>query len=100
MLRNVCGCPSGVGKTELSIQYALRHVLTDYRGGVCWLKANNDIALQLQEFVRVQLDQKMPDDLDSAEKLAAYCWKCLDLHLHSDPIEGWAGRKKDVGDFG
>lgn len=35
----------GVGKTELSIQYALRHVLTDYRGGVCWLQANNDIAL-------------------------------------------------------
>ncbi len=78
----------GVGKTELSIQYALRHVLTDYRGGVCWLQANNDIALQLQEFVRVQLDQKMPDDLDSAEKLAAYCWKCLDLHLYS-------GAKKD-----
>ncbi|MCY7334269.1 MAG: tetratricopeptide repeat protein [Pseudanabaena sp. CAN_BIN31] len=78
----------GVGKTELSIQYALRHVLTDYRGGVCWLQANNDIALQLQDFVRVQLDQKMPDDLDSAEKLAAYCWKCLDLYLHS-------GAKKD-----
>jgi hypothetical protein len=83
----------GVGKTELSIQYALRHVLTDYRGGVCWLQANNDIALQLQEFVRVQLDQKMPDDLDSAEKLAAYCWKCLDLHLHSDPKKDEQGKK-------
>ncbi len=96
----------GVGKTELSIQYALRHVLTDYRGGVCWLQANSDIAIKLQDFVRVQLDQKMPDDLDSAEKLAAYCWKCLDLHLHSDAKRDEQEGKRmlvildDVKDYG
>ncbi|WP_103667388.1 hypothetical protein [Pseudanabaena sp. BC1403] len=30
----------GVGKSELALQYALRHLLTDYSGGICWLRGN------------------------------------------------------------
>jgi tetratricopeptide (TPR) repeat protein len=76
----------GVGKTELAIQYALRHLLTDYRGGICWLQANNDIAIQLKDFVRVQLAETIPDDLDTAKKLVDYCWSLLTEHLSADPV--------------
>jgi tetratricopeptide (TPR) repeat protein len=75
----------GVGKTELTIQYALRHLLSDYRGGICWLQANGNLAIQLQDFVRVQLAKAIPDDLGTAENLAAYCWRCLTEHLSSEP---------------
>jgi hypothetical protein len=75
----------GVGKSELALQYALRHLLTDYRGGVCWLQANSDLAIQLKDFVRVQLDRTFPDDLDTVERLTAYCWKCLAEHLSAEP---------------
>ncbi|MFN4834440.1 MAG: hypothetical protein ACK5L1_20110, partial [Pseudanabaena sp.] len=75
----------GVGKTELAIQYALRHLLTDYRGGICWLQANSDIAIQLKDFVRVQLAETIPDDLDTAKKLVDYCWSRLNEHLSTDP---------------
>ncbi|CAN1210632.1 hypothetical protein TUMEXPCC7403_10580 [Tumidithrix helvetica PCC 7403] len=75
----------GVGKSELALQYALRHLLTDYRGGICWLQANSDLAIQLRDFVQVQLDRAFPDDLDTMEKLAAYCWRCLTEHLSADP---------------
>ncbi|MFO0129934.1 MAG: tetratricopeptide repeat protein [Pseudanabaena sp.] len=76
----------GVGKTELAIQYALRHLLTDYRGGICWLQANSDIAIQLKDFVRVQLAETIPDDLDTAKKLVDYCWSRLNEHLSTDPV--------------
>ncbi len=76
----------GVGKTELAIQYALRHLLTDYRGGICWLQANSDIAIQLKDFVRVQLAETIPDDLDTAKKLVDYCWSLLTEHLSADPV--------------
>ncbi len=76
----------GVGKTELAIQYALRHLLSDYRGGICWLQANGDLAIQLQDFVRVQLAKSIPDDLVTAENLAAYCWRCLTEHLSAESV--------------
>ncbi len=75
----------GVGKTELAIQYALRHLLTDYRGGICWLQANSDIAIQLKDFVRVQLAETVPDDLDTVKKLVDYCWSRLTENLIVDP---------------
>ena len=33
----------GVGKSELALQYSLRHLLTDYSGGICWLRANGGL---------------------------------------------------------
>lgn len=67
----------GVGKSELSMQYALRY-LKDYGGGICWLRGNEGtLPTQLQDFVQVQLGEKMPDGLDSGEKLAGYCWRRL-----------------------
>ncbi len=67
----------GIGKSELALQYGLRH-LQDYGGGICWLRANEgNLPTQLQDFVVVQLGEKMPDGLDSGEKLAGYCWARL-----------------------
>ncbi|OYQ63523.1 hypothetical protein B9G53_16505 [Pseudanabaena sp. SR411] len=68
----------GVGKSELALQYALRHLLTDYGGGICWLRGNEGtLPTQLQDFVQVQLGENMPDGLDSGEKLAGHCWRRL-----------------------
>jgi tetratricopeptide (TPR) repeat protein len=68
----------GVGKSELALQYALRHLLTDYSGGIFWLRGNEGtLPTQLQDFVQVQLGEKMPDGLDSGEKLAGHCWRRL-----------------------
>ncbi|NJK60752.1 MAG: hypothetical protein HC918_11600 [Oscillatoriales cyanobacterium SM2_1_8] len=78
----------GVGKTELAIQYALGHVLQEYRGGVCWLQTSSDLALQVKDFVRVQLHEKVPDDLDTGVKIAAYCWKMLADRLANLAGEG------------
>ncbi|PZO38528.1 MAG: tetratricopeptide repeat protein [Pseudanabaena frigida] len=74
----------GVGKSELALQYALRHLLTDYSGGICWLRGNEGtLPTQLQDFVQVQLGETMPDGLDSGEKLAGHCWRRL-----SERVEG------------
>jgi len=71
----------GIGKSELALQYGLRH-LQDYGGGICWLRANEgNLPTQLQDFVVVQLGEKMPDGLDSGEKLAGYCWAQLGKSL-------------------
>ncbi len=74
----------GVGKSELALQYALRHLLTNYSGGICWLSGNEGtLPTQLQDFVQVQLGEKIPDGLDSGEKLAGHCWRRL-----SERVEG------------
>jgi tetratricopeptide (TPR) repeat protein len=74
----------GVGKSELALQYALRNLLTDYSGGICWLRGNEGtLPTQLQDFVQVQLGETMPDGLDSGEKLAGHCWRRL-----SERVEG------------
>ena len=74
----------GVGKSELALQYALRHLLTDYVGGICWLRGHEGtLPTQLQDFVQVQFGETMPDGLDSGEKLAGHCWRRL-----SERVEG------------
>jgi len=87
----------GVGKSELALQYALRHLLTDYSGGICWLRGNEGtLPTQLQDFVQVQLGETMPDGLNSGEKLAGHCWRRLSERV--------AGRMlvvlDDVKDYG
>jgi hypothetical protein len=66
----------GMGKTELAIQYSLKH-RQDYPGGVCWLyPKGSDIGPQITEFVRAQFSQslKIPDGLNLPNQVA-YCWR-------------------------
>ncbi|WP_256871734.1 tetratricopeptide repeat protein [Nostoc sp. TCL26-01] len=64
----------GVGKTELALQYALEKHET-YQGGICWLlPKTGDIALQIVQFARTQLDLKPPEDFDIIAQVQ-YCWR-------------------------
>ena len=40
---------SGIGKTELAIQYAKAN-LNHYTGGICWFFARSDLGVQIVEF--------------------------------------------------
>jgi tetratricopeptide (TPR) repeat protein len=63
----------GVGKTELALQYARRH-LKDYPGGVCWLSARN-LALDIVNFARAHLPNfHIPDGLNTVPEQLQYCW--------------------------
>ena len=65
----------GVGKTELAIQYSLRHLqLKTYSGGICWLRAREeDIGLQIVQFAVTDLDLQPPDNLKLLEQVR-WCW--------------------------
>lgn len=66
----------GMGKTELAIQYSLKH-RQDYLGGVCWLyPKQSDIGIQIIEFARSQFSSviKIPEGLTLANQVA-YCWR-------------------------
>jgi hypothetical protein len=65
----------GVGKTELALQYGLKHLpLGTYPGGVCWLRAREDLGSQIVEFARRQLSLEPPDDLELVGRVE-YCWR-------------------------
>jgi len=66
----------GVGKTELAIQYSLRHLQSHtYPGGICWLRAREeDIGLQIIEFARINFDLQPPEDLDLPGRVR-WCWQ-------------------------
>jgi tetratricopeptide (TPR) repeat protein len=65
----------GIGKTELALQYALKHLeLEDYPGGVCWLRAREDVGLQIVAFARSHLDLSVPEDLELGQQVA-WCWQ-------------------------
>lgn len=63
----------GVGKTELAIQYARKHLKT-YQGGVCWLPAS-DFTLKLVEFARPRFFPNVNFDRYSLQEEVAYCWQ-------------------------
>ncbi|WP_085960673.1 tetratricopeptide repeat protein [Cylindrospermum stagnale] len=67
---------SGVGKTELALQYALHHwEQSTYPGGVCWLRVRNeDVGIQILQFARQELGLQLPEDLDLPAKIN-YCWR-------------------------
>jgi len=68
----VIGMP-GVGKTELVLQYARKHLL-DYQGGICWLQAK-DWTVKLIDFAKVYNPNfDLPNSLRTEGKLAA-CWR-------------------------
>jgi len=72
--RNALAGISGVGKTELAIQYAKAN-LDYYTGGVCWLFARADLGVQIVEFARVYFPNfTIPPKLTPATQVA-YCWQ-------------------------
>ncbi|XHX81247.1 MAG: tetratricopeptide repeat protein [Stenomitos frigidus ULC029] len=65
----------GIGKTELALQYAYKHLeLQTYPGSVCWLKARQEIGTQIVSFAQTQLELVLSDDLELLEKVAV-CWR-------------------------
>ena len=78
----------GIGKTELALQYARRHLQKgSYPGGVCWLRARNeDVLLQFFSFARVNLGLFLPDDLDIQQKID-FCWSKWPI-LPNLPLKG------------
>jgi tetratricopeptide (TPR) repeat protein len=66
---------AGVGKTELAIQYALKH-LNDYPGGVCWLPAKNpDMGIEIVRFARSQFDNLNPPEDWDLKTQVDFCWR-------------------------
>ncbi len=71
----------GVGKTELAIQYAWRHLQgrdvppERLYYGVCWVDARDgDVGIQLVNFARSLLNLNPPEDWDLPTQLK-YCWR-------------------------
>ena len=84
---------SGIGKTELALQYAYNHLaLKTYPGGVCWLRAREDVATQIVSFARTHLDIAPSDDLELAEKVTV-CWqqwRSGDVLIVFDDVQSYA----------
>jgi tetratricopeptide (TPR) repeat protein len=64
----------GIGKSELVLQYAFVHLTTNYPGGICWLKAREDLGLQIVEFARIYANLEPPTDWELVEKVR-WCWQ-------------------------
>jgi tetratricopeptide (TPR) repeat protein len=64
----------GIGKSELALQYAYLHVQSTYPGGVVWLKAREDIGLQILDWARLYADLVPPEDYKIAEQIK-WCWQ-------------------------
>ena len=65
----------GVGKTELALQYAQKkYRVGAYPGGLCWLRAREDVGAQIISFVRSHLDLTPPENLELVEKVR-WCWQ-------------------------
>jgi tetratricopeptide (TPR) repeat protein len=64
----------GIGKTELAVQYALRHQqLQTYPGAICWLNARVDVGTELVKFARTTLNLMLPD-LPDLRQQVEWCW--------------------------
>ncbi len=66
---------SGVGKTELALQYGLKALqIGTYPGGVCWLRARQEVGTQIVEFARAELGLEPPEDLELPQRVR-WCWQ-------------------------
>ena len=63
----------GIGKTELAVQYAIAHQET-YQGGICWLRALEDVGLQIVQLAQAYFNINPPDSLDLEAQLQ-YCYQ-------------------------
>ncbi|MEW6491213.1 MAG: tetratricopeptide repeat protein [Cyanobacteriota bacterium] len=65
---------TGIGKTEIAIQYAKANV-NHYQGGICWLLARADMGVQIVELVRSHFPHfTIPDNLTPTAQVT-YCWQ-------------------------
>ncbi|MBD2060359.1 tetratricopeptide repeat protein [Oculatella sp. FACHB-28] len=65
----------GIGKTELAAQYALQQRdIGTYPGGICWLRAREDLSTQIVLFAQSQLGLTILEDLELAEQVSL-CWR-------------------------
>jgi Tetratricopeptide repeat/NB-ARC domain len=64
----------GIGKSELALQYVYRHVQSTYPGGVMWLKAREDIGLQILDWARLYANLVSPENYKIAEQIKL-CWR-------------------------
>jgi tetratricopeptide (TPR) repeat protein len=66
---------TGVGKTELALQYALYHQKkSTYPGGICWIGVQAEtVGVQLLNFAKSLLGLFPPEDLNLRGQLD-YCW--------------------------
>ena len=65
----------GIGKTELALQYALRHLAEEcYSGGICWLRSREEVGTQIVSFARSQLSLEPPEDWELLEQVK-WCWR-------------------------
>jgi tetratricopeptide (TPR) repeat protein len=64
----------GIGKSELALQYADRHMQSTYPGGVVWLKAREDIGLQILDWARLYANLVPPENYQIAEQIK-WCWQ-------------------------
>jgi tetratricopeptide (TPR) repeat protein len=64
----------GIGKSELALQYAYRHVKSTYPGGVVWLKAREDIGLEILDWARLYANLVPPENYQIAEQIK-WCWQ-------------------------
>ncbi|MDZ8064970.1 MAG: tetratricopeptide repeat protein [Nostoc sp. DedQUE08] len=64
----------GMGKTELTTQYAQRYKV-NYPGGLCWLDARKpDLAAEIVEFARFYMKLEVPQTLLTSQEQAKWCW--------------------------
>lgn len=78
---------SGIGKTELVIQYAKTN-LNHYTGGICWLFARSDLGVQIVEFSLLHFPNfTIPDKLTPTTQVR-YCWQYWQSLLVSPSQQG------------
>jgi tetratricopeptide (TPR) repeat protein len=67
----------GVGKSELALQYALKHK-DDYTGGILWIDTRggeSEIAARIISFAKARLNLPVPDDPESSlADRVKWCW--------------------------
>jgi tetratricopeptide (TPR) repeat protein len=72
----------GIGKTELAVQYARKH-LQAYPGGVCWLQVQlGDLEAQIVQYAQVDLGLPVPQmqNEQPLDKQITWCWN------HWEPV--------------
>ncbi|MEP1075205.1 NB-ARC domain-containing protein [Leptolyngbya sp. PL-A3] len=90
MLLAVVGMP-GIGKTELVLQYANRH-LADYPGGICWIYAREfEVEPQIVGFAQASLGLSFPEGMELRDQVA-FClqhWREGQVLLVFDDLLGY-----------
>jgi tetratricopeptide (TPR) repeat protein len=81
----------GIGKSELALQYAFVHLNTTYPGGICWLKAREDLGLQIIEFAELCEYPEPKADWDLVKKVCWYWqkWRNEKTLIIFDDVQGY-----------